>query len=86
MGTGGKLVPADPDDEILLEMNRIRGAMEVRAVSAGDGLEVVFIAPTNAAQSDIERLARSKLAYVRGKARVEGGSGKKPDGRGGWTA
>lgn len=43
-------MPSDPDDEILLEMNRIRGAMEVRAVSAADGLEVVFMAPANAAQ------------------------------------
>lgn len=79
-------MPADPDDEILLEMNRIRGAMEVRAVSAADGLEVVFMAPTNAAQSDIERLARSKLAYVRGKMRGDHDTGKKPDGKGGWTA
>lgn len=76
----------DPDSEILLEMNRVRGAMEVRAVSAGDGLEVVFMAPTNAAQSDIERLARAKLSYVRGKAREAGEAGKKPDGKGGWVA
>ncbi len=76
----------NPDSEILIEMNRIRGAMEVRAVSAGDGLEVVFVAPTNAAQSDIERLARSKLAYVRAKARGGDQSGKKLDGKGGWTA
>lgn len=76
----------DPDSEILLEMNRVRGAMEVRAVSASDGLEVVFVAPTNAAQSDIERLARAKLAYVRGKAREAGEPSKKPDGKGGWVA
>jgi hypothetical protein len=77
---------SDPDSEVLLEMNRIRGAMEVRAVSAGDGLEVVFTAPSNAAQGDIERLARSKLAYVRGKARAAGEPPKKPDGKGGWIA
>lgn len=76
----------DPDAEILIEMNRMRGVMEVRAVSAGDGLEVVFMAPTNAAQSDVQRLARSKLAYVRAKMRGEGEVGKKPDGKGGWTA
>lgn len=79
-------MPSDPDDEILLELNRIRGVMEVRAVSAGDGLEVVFVAPSNAAQSDIQRLARAKLAYVRAKMRGEDGVGKKPDGKGGWTA
>lgn len=86
MGTGDKPVPSDPDDEILIEMNRMRGAMEVRAVSAGDGLEVVFVAPSNAAQSDVQRLARSKLAYVRAKMRGEGGVRKKSDGKGGWTA
>jgi predicted metal-dependent hydrolase len=75
----------DPDSEILLEMNRIRGAMEVRAVSAADGLEVVFTAPSNAAQSDIERLARQKLAYVRGKARGGGGP-ERPSGKGGLIA
>lgn len=58
----------DPDDEILIEMNRIGGAMEVRAISASDGLEVVFTAPSSAAKSDIEKLARAKLAYVRRKA------------------
>ena len=76
----------EPDGEILLEMNRMRGAMEVRAVSASDGLEVVFMAPTNAAQSDIERLARAKLSYVRSKSREAGEPGKKPDGKGGWIA
>lgn len=79
----------DPDAEILIEMNRMRGAMEVRAVSAGDGLEVVFMAPANAAQSDIQRLARAKLNYVREKMR---GGGEEPkrkdakDGKGGWIA
>ena len=79
-------MPSDPDSEILIEMNRIGGAMEVRAVSAGDGLEVVFTAPANAAQNDIEKLARSKLAYVRGKARQAEVPARKPDGKGGWIA
>ncbi len=76
----------DPDTEILIEMNRIGGAMEVRAVSASDGLEVAFAVPANAARSDIERLARSKLAYVRRKAAGDPASDKKPDGKGGWIA
>ena len=86
MGTGDKPVPSDPDDEILIEMNRLRGVMEVRAVSAGDGLEVVFVAPSSAAQSDVQRLARSKLAYVRAKMQGGDEAVKKPDGKGGWTA
>jgi predicted metal-dependent hydrolase len=69
----------DVDAEILIEMNRVGAAMEVRAVSAGDGLEVVFTAPANAGQTDIERVARSKLAYVRGKQR----DGEKPERKGG---
>ena len=85
---------SDPDSEILIEMNRMRGAMEVRAVSAGDGLEVMFMAPANAAQSDIQRLARAKLAYVR--KRSQGADAPEPDdgkglddgkdGKGGWIA
>lgn len=76
----------DPDSEILIEMNRIGGAMEVRAISAGDGLEVAFAVPANTAQSDIQRLARSKLAYVRRKAAGGDAKTKKPDGKGGWIA
>lgn len=77
----------DPDSEILIEMNRIGGAVEVRAVSAGDGLEVAFTAPANAARSDIETLARAKLHYVRsrgsGGVGSSGQGGPPTDGRGG---
>lgn len=76
----------DPDSEILIEMNRIGGAMEVRAISTSDGLEVVFTAPANAAQSDLEKVARSKLAYVRAKAQPSAAPPRKPDGKGGWLA
>jgi hypothetical protein len=77
----------DPDDDILIEMNRIGGAMEVRAISATDGLEVVFTAPANAAKSDIENLARAKLGYVRRKKSDDPSAGpKQPGGKGGWTA
>jgi hypothetical protein len=69
---------ADPDAEIIIEMNRIGSAMEVRAVSGGDGLEVSFTAPSSAAKSDIEKLARQKLAYVR--SRGSGGQGGPPSG------
>ena len=62
----------NPDREILIEMHRIGGAMEVRAVSAGDGLEVVFTAPASTSHSDIDQLARAKLAYVRSRAAPEG--------------
>jgi hypothetical protein len=75
----------DPDAEIILEMNRIGGAVEVRAISTGDGLEVSFTAPANTAQSDLQRLARQKLAYVRTRAEKKGGqgSGKKEPPSGG---
>jgi hypothetical protein len=76
----------DPDSEILIEMNRIGGSMEVRAVSGGDGLEVSFTAPASAAKSDIEKLARLKLGYVRAKSVAAGAPPKKPDGKGGWIA
>lgn len=80
----------DPDSEILLEMNRIGGAMEVRAVSAGDGLEISFTAPASTAHADLQRLARQKLAYVRRKMSGEGEGAKpegaKRDGKRGWIA
>jgi hypothetical protein len=80
-------MPDDPDSEILLELNRIGNAMEVRAISVSDGLEVSFTAPANTIQSDVERLARSKLAYVRRKAQGDGTSSeKKPGGKGGLIA
>ena len=57
--------------------------MEVRAISAVDGLEVSFTAPSSTMQFDLVRLARQKLAYVRRK--MQGGDDKpgKPDGTGG---
>ena len=67
----------DPDSEILLEINRIGGSAEVRAISASDGLEVAFVAPASASKADIQRLAKAKLAYVR--SRGSGGPGKPPD-------
>jgi hypothetical protein len=82
-------VEQDPDSEILLELNRIGGAIEVRAISAGDGLEVSFAAPASAAHSDLERLARAKLHYVRSKSDgggPDGSDGPPSDGRGGLLA
>lgn len=77
----------DPEDEILIEMARIGAAMEVRAVSGLDGLEVSFTAPASAAHADIKRLARQKLAYVRKKLQGEEPA-KTPrrDGKGGVVA
>lgn len=58
----------DLDDEILIQIHRATpNAVEVRAVSASDGLEVSFSAPAAAAQADLQRLARNKLAYVRSR-------------------
>lgn len=74
----------DPEEEILLETSRIGGAMEVRAISTADGLEVAFTAPASTMQFDLVRLARQKLAYVR--RRMQGGGNEKPgktDGSGG---
>jgi hypothetical protein len=78
----------DPDSEIILEINRMGGAIEVRAISTGDGLEVSFAAPIHAPKGDLERLARTKLAYVRSKrGGGQGGPDHDPDnGRGGILA
>lgn len=66
----------DPDSEIILETLQIGNALEVRAISGGDGLEVSFQAPASAAEADIHRLARAKLAWVRRRSR----EGDEPDG------
>jgi hypothetical protein len=74
----------DPDAEILIETTRIGNALEVRAISGGDGLEVSFQAPASAIEGDIHRLARAKLSFVR--SRAAGGSdepGHGSKGRGG---
>ena len=74
----------DPDAEILIETMRIGNSLEVRAVSAGDGLEVSFQVPPSAIEADIHRLARAKLSFVRN--RTAGGPGhpeNRPKGRGG---
>ena len=58
------------------------GHVRLRLDIAYDGTEFAGWA----AQSDIEKLARSKLAYVRGKTGAVGEARKKPDGKGGWIA
>jgi hypothetical protein len=49
---------------ILLEMMRVGNFQKVVAVDDASGTEVTFMAPLSASRLDIERLARSKLAYV----------------------
>jgi hypothetical protein len=90
MAHGAVRMADDTDREIILETTRIGGAIEVRAISGSDGLEVMFAAPVSASQHDLERVARAKLSYVRAKANgggQAGGSGGPPtDGRGGLLA
>ena len=49
---------------IILEVTTVGASQKVTAVDEATGTEVSFIAPASAARADIERLARSKLAYV----------------------
>lgn len=49
---------------ILLEMTRVGNFQKVVAVDEASGTEVSFMAPVSASRLEIERLARSKLAYV----------------------
>jgi hypothetical protein len=53
---------------IILEMTTVGSSQKVTAIDEETGVEVSFIAPANTARADIERLARSKLAYVLKKA------------------
>jgi len=56
--------PPKGDQAILLEIITIGSSLKVAAIDEETGLEVSFIAPANTSRADIERLARSKLAYV----------------------
>jgi hypothetical protein len=49
---------------ILLEIHQIGHTLKVTAVDEATGTEVSFVAPASATRIDIDRLARSKLAYV----------------------
>ena len=49
---------------ILLEIQQIGNALKVTAVDEASGVEVSFVAPARASRLEIDRLARSKLAYV----------------------
>ena len=56
---------------IILEIARVGKSRKVTAVDEDTGVEVSFIAPVSASRLDIERLARSKLAYVIAKKSAE---------------
>ena len=56
---------------IILEISRVGTSQKVTAVDEETGVEVSFIAPVSAARMDIERLARSKIAYVIRKKSAE---------------
>ena len=56
---------------IILEISRVGNSQKVTAVDEETGVEVSFIAPVSAPRMDIERLARSKIAYVLRKKSAE---------------
>ncbi len=51
--------------EILIEIHRIGGILRIAAVDAVSGTEIVFQAPSSTSPSALQRLAASKLRYVR---------------------
>ena len=59
-----------PPDEIIIEIQRIRGILRVAAVNVATGTEVVFQAPASASRLAINRLAANKLRYVMRKATI----------------
>jgi len=73
--------------DILIEVRRLGGALEVRAVDAGDGLEVSFAAAAGTPMAELELLAARKLDYVRSRPRPGSrGPGRDGGGRGGVLA
>jgi hypothetical protein len=53
-----------PEDEIIVETQRVGDILRVAAVDVATGTEVVFQAPVSASRASINRLAASKLRYV----------------------
>jgi len=56
--------PPKGETAVLLEITTVGTSQKVTAVDEETGLEVSFVTPSNTTRADIERLARSKLAYV----------------------
>jgi predicted metal-dependent hydrolase len=52
------------NQEILMEITRIGNAVRVTAIHAATGTEVVFQAPANCGQAELQRLAANKLNYI----------------------
>jgi hypothetical protein len=52
---------ADEPREVYFEFTRLGGTVKVIAIDAATGIEVTVMGPTNAAQSDLQRLALGKL-------------------------
>lgn len=56
--------PADSEDagrEILFEFRPLGNQVRVAAIDADTGTEVIIIAPLNASQADMQRIATAKL-------------------------
>lgn len=53
-------------EEVYFEFTPVGGVVKVAAIHAGTGIEVSVLAPANAAQADLQRLALQKL-----KARLQ---------------
>ena len=68
----------DYKEDVILEFTRVEGIVEIRAVSATDGLEVSFMAPAATPQQELEIIAVRKLEWVR--TRKQGGTDKKAAG------
>jgi hypothetical protein len=56
--------PPERGRRLILELVSVGRSLKVTAVDEATGAEASFVAPANTARADIERLARSKLAYV----------------------
>jgi hypothetical protein len=52
---------AKPPGEVYFEFVSIGGSVKVNAIDPISGVEASIVAPVNTAQSDLERLALSKL-------------------------
>lgn len=72
---------SDVPSEIYLEMRQVGKAQRVTAIDPDSCLEVIFTAPTTAPRSEIEALARNKLAARIARERAKDAPAERPT----WT-
>ncbi|MGE0740729.1 MAG: serine hydroxymethyltransferase [Hyphomonadaceae bacterium] len=69
----------DADNDVIFEITRVGDVQRVAAIDVASGVEVIVVAPANAALADVRALALKKLEKA--LAGDDQGGGEAPDPR-----